>query len=196
MAEPLCPPWLSFTLTNVLRRMAQDPDRILRPFLGDGDTAVDVGCGPGFFTVPMACLVGRRGRVVAADIQQTMLDKTRRRAERAGVAERVELRLSGPGRLGLRGVRADFALAFWMAHEVDDLLPLFREILEALRPDGCCLLVEPRVHVTDARYDEIVSAAAVAGFERGETPAVRLSRAVVLRPRAISRSRGEGDTGS
>jgi ubiquinone/menaquinone biosynthesis C-methylase UbiE len=196
MAELLCPAWLSFTLTNVFRRMAQDPDRILRPFIKDGDTAIDVGCGPGYFTIPMARLVGSRGYVVAADIQQKMLDKTRRRAERAGVADRIDLRLSGERGLGLRGVCADFALIFWMAHEVDDLVSLFREILEALKPGGCCLLVEPRVHVTEARYGEIVSAAVVAGFERGETPAVRLSRAVVLRPRATSRNRPAGDTGS
>jgi ubiquinone/menaquinone biosynthesis C-methylase UbiE len=69
MTEPLCPAWLSFTLTNVLRRLAHDPVAILGPFLKEGDTAVDVGSGPGFFSVPMARMVGERGLVVAVDIQ-------------------------------------------------------------------------------------------------------------------------------
>jgi len=189
MTEPLCPVWLSFTLTNIFRRMAQDPVRILRPFLREGDTALDIGCGPGFFTVPMARMVGDRGLVVAVDIQQAMLDRTRRRAERAGVAGRVRLHLAAADGLGL-DVKADFALAVWMAHEVDRLERFFGEILAALEPGGRLLLVEPRVHVPERRYAEIVAAAVSAGFEPHETEAVRLSRATLLRPRATSRSRG------
>jgi ubiquinone/menaquinone biosynthesis C-methylase UbiE len=189
MTEPPCPVWLSFTLTNIFRRIAQDPVRILRPFLRDGDTALDIGCGPGFFTVPMARMVGDRGLVVAVDIQKKMLDKTRWKAERAGVAGRIRLQLATADSLGL-DVKADFALAFWMAHEVERLEPFFREILDALKPGGRLLLVEPRVHVPERRYGEIVSAAVRAGFEPHETGPVRLSRAILLQPGATSRSRG------
>ena len=189
MTEPPCPAWLSFTLTNVFRRMAHDPTRILSPFLRDGDTAVDIGCGPGFFTVPMARMVGDRGLVVAVDIQQDMLDRTRRRAERAGVAGRIRLHLAAEDSLGL-DLKTDFALVFWMAHEVDRLERFFGEILAALKPDGRLLLVEPRVHVPERRYAEIVAAAVSAGFTPHETGPVRLSRAALLRPGAPSRSRG------
>lgn len=195
MAEPLCPAWLSFTLTNVFRRLVQDPSGILGPFLREGDTAFDIGCGPGYFTIPMAQLVGRRGLVVAVDIQPEMLDKTRRRAERAGVADRIELRLADKSGLHLTA-KADFVLVFWMAHEVDDLVRLFAEIFEALEADGCLLLVEPKIHVSETRYAEIISAAVLAGFEPLEGPVVGLSRAAVLRPGSTSRSRAEGDTGS
>ena len=195
MPEPLCPAWMSFTLTNIFRRMAHDPVRILRPFLGEGDTALDVGCGPGFFTIPMARMVGDRGLVVAVDIQPRMLEKTRRRAERAGVAGRVRLHLADPGRLKL-DVKADFALVFWTAHEVEDLERFFGEILAALKAEGRLLLIEPLAHVGQIRYGQIVSAALSAGFEAFETEPIRLSRAVVLRPAATSRSRREGDTGS
>ena len=195
MAEPLCPAWLSFALTNVFRRAVHDPARLLRPFVSEGDTVVDVGCGPGFFIIPMARLVGPRGRVVAVDIQPEMLEKTRRRAKRAGVDDRIRLHLAGRDSLGL-DVRADFALAFWMAHEVDDLVKFFGDILGALKPDGLALLVEPRVHVPARRYAEIVVAAVSAGFEPFRTEPVRLSRAVVLRPEGPSKLRRSGDTGS
>lgn len=195
MAEPLCPAWLSFTLTNVFRRMAHNPVRILRPFLREGDTALDVGCGPGFFTVPMAQNVGERGLVVAVDIQPKMLEKTRRRAEKAGVAGRVRLHLAEKNSLGL-SLQANFALAFWMAHEVGDLRRFFGEILEALKPGGLLLLVEPLAHVPRRRFEEIVASAVAAGFDPRETGAIRLSRAVVLRSVAAPRSPGAGDTGS
>jgi ubiquinone/menaquinone biosynthesis C-methylase UbiE len=193
MTEPLCPAWLSFTLTNVFRRLAHDPAAILRPFLKEGDTAVDIGCGPGFFTVPMARMVGERGVVVAVDIQPEMLEKTRQRAERAGVAARIRFRLATADSLGLDSP-ADFALAFWMAHEVDELGRFFAEIRAALKPAGALLLVEPRGHVPERRFAEIVAAALSAGFEGDRPAAVRLSRAVVLRP-ASPRSRGEEGTG-
>jgi len=195
MAEPLCPPWLSFTLTNIFRRTAHDPVRILRPFIREGDTVIDVGNGPGYFTVPMARMVGDRGLVIAVDIQSKMLEKTRRRAERAGVAGRIRPVLATTKTLGLNA-KADFALAFWMVHEVDDLGSLFAEILAALKPDGILLLVEPLVHVDKHRFDEILTAAIGVGFESRETEAIRLSRAVVLKPAAPSRSREEADTGS
>ncbi len=180
MGEHVCPTWLSFLLTNVFRRMAHDPDRILARFLKEGDVAVDVGCGPGFFTIPMARRVGEGGLVVALDIQQGMLEKTRKRAERAGVAGRIRLHLSRKDRLGV-DLKADFALAFWMAHEVADCERLFAEILAVLKPGGLLLLVEPRMHVAGGPFAEIVAAAERAGFERHGDEAIRLSRAVVLR---------------
>ena len=40
-------------------------------------TALDVGCGPGFFTLDMARLVGESGQVIAADLQEGMLQIVR-----------------------------------------------------------------------------------------------------------------------
>ena len=181
MAEPLCPSWLSFTLTNIFRRMAHDPVRILAPFLKEGDMAIDIGCGPGFFTIPMARMVGERGMVVAIDVQPEMLEKTKRKAARTGLFGRIRLHLASSRSLGL-DIKADFALAFWMAHEVDDPDRLFAEILAALKPDGVLLLVEPLMHVSERRFEDIASAARNAGFTCREAEVVRLSRAAVLRP--------------
>jgi ubiquinone/menaquinone biosynthesis C-methylase UbiE len=180
MTEPLCPAWLSFTLTNVFRRVAHDPIRVLSPYVRDGDVVLDIGSGPGFFAIPLARLVGDGGLVVAVDIQPKMLEKTRRRAVRAGVAGRIRLHLATTEGLGL-DAKADFALVFWMAHEVEDLGRLFSEIFIALSPGGSVLLVEPLAHVSERRFEEILSAASGAGFTCSQAEPVRLSRAVVLR---------------
>lgn len=180
MAEHVCPPWLSFLLTNGFRRLAHDPDRILIRFLKAGDVALDIGCGPGFFTVPMARRVGESGLVVAVDIHPAMLEKTRIRAERAGVAGRIRLHLSRQDRLGV-DLKADFALAFWMVHEVADRARFFAEVLAALKPGGRLLVVEPRLHVSERFFKGIVTAAESAGFALQGEETIRLSRAAVLR---------------
>jgi ubiquinone/menaquinone biosynthesis C-methylase UbiE len=49
-----------------------------------------------------------------------MLEKVRARAERKGLAARIRLHQCPADSLGLGEKRADFALAFWMVHEVLD----------------------------------------------------------------------------
>ena len=82
-------------------------------------TVIDVGCGMGWFSIPMAQMVGERGKVIAVDLQPQMLGRLRRRAEKAGVAARIELHHCQQDRLGL-DTQADFALMFAMLHEVPD----------------------------------------------------------------------------
>jgi SAM-dependent methyltransferase len=109
-----------------------------------------------------------------------MLEKVRRRAQRAGVSERIRLCLSEREQLGI-GQKVDFALAFWMAHEVRDRERFFHEILALLKPGGVFLLVEPRIHVPEKSFREIVATAERAGLKPCGEESIRLSRAVVFR---------------
>ena len=70
----VCPSWLAFVLNNPLRKLLQNPEKILKGLVQEGQTAVDLGCGPGFFTLPLARMVGESGRVIAVDLQSKMLD--------------------------------------------------------------------------------------------------------------------------
>lgn len=180
-AEPVCPPWLSWTLINPIRSLSQDPAKILRPFIKEGDTALDVGCGPGYFTTAMAELVGRNGHVIAVDIQAWMLERARRRLEKAGLSGRIRLHLARADRLDIPSDRVDFALAFWMAHEVPDKERLFSEILACLAPGGTLLMAEPRLHVHAKVFAAIAGAAIKAGFVSAGPVPVRFSRAALFR---------------
>ena len=113
--------------------------------------AIDLGCGPGFFTLPLAELVGQTGSVIAVDVQQEMLDRVRARTETAGLLSRIRFHhsgLEGPGVLG----PADFALAFWMLHEVPEKPTFLRQVHDSLKEGGTFLLVEPSGHVSKARF--------------------------------------------
>ena len=76
----VCPWWFCFTFDNALRRLFHNPEAILSPYIRPGFTAINVGPGMGFFTVAMCRLAGKEGRVIAADLQQKMLDGVARRA--------------------------------------------------------------------------------------------------------------------
>ncbi len=52
--ERVCPVALSGSLDNSIRRWLQNPKKILSPYIKEGMTVLDVGCGPGFFSIEMA----------------------------------------------------------------------------------------------------------------------------------------------
>jgi ubiquinone/menaquinone biosynthesis C-methylase UbiE len=177
----VCPWWFAYSFDNVLRRLVHDPPAMIASYLGEGGTALDVGPGMGHFTIGMARIVGAAGKVHAVDLQQEMLDVIMKRAAKAGLAGRVEPRLCSRDSLALGKLDADFALVFWMAHEVPDPERLFREIHGALREGARLLYAEPSFHVKEELFRSIVAAAEQAGFILEEEPKVRFSRAALFR---------------
>jgi len=178
----VCPHWLSGLLDNPLRRWLHDPDRLFAGLLSPGQTALDLGCGPGTFTLALAQMAGENGRVIALDLQAEMLERVRAKAERVGLLDRIRLHRCSQQALGLEpGVQADFALAFWMLHEVNDPERFLREVFALVRPGGSCLLVEPALHVSERVFQREVALAVAQGWLKAAEPAVRISRAVLLR---------------
>jgi ubiquinone/menaquinone biosynthesis C-methylase UbiE len=173
---------MGYFLVSPLRRAFQNPARILAPYVRDGMTVLEPGPGMGFFTLDLARLVGSSGRAVAVDLQSRMLDALRRRAAKAGLAERVTTRLAQAGGLGVGDLagQADFVLAFAVVHELPSVQTFFAEAAASLRPGGALLLAEPAGHVSAAAFDEELRAAAAAGLTPQERPSIRSSRAALL----------------
>lgn len=176
-----CPRWLCFTFDNPIRRLLQNPTRIVGPYVSSGDRALDLGPGTGYFTIPLARLVGPEGEVVAADIQEAMLNAVVKRADRKGLTNVRPYLIPDEG-LGTDD-RFDFVLLFWMLHEVRNRDELLRDVAEMLTEEGRALVVEPKGHVGQALFDAELEAAMAAGFEVVDRPGVALSRAAVLRRR-------------
>jgi len=174
-----CPWWLIFTFDNVFRRWYHDPKSILGEYVRPGDTALDVGCGIGYFTIPLAELVGENGMVIAADLQEQMLKGVRRRSKRSGLEGRIRCHLSQPEAIGVTEP-VDFALAFWMVHEVRQPQAFLREIYDLLKPGGRFLLVEPVFHVSETDFKLTSEKCETAGFRIIAMPKVRGSRALLL----------------
>ncbi len=140
---------------------------------------MDVGCGMGLFSIAMAKMVGDQGRVIAVDLQQKMLDVLWRRANKAGVADRIETHKCEQNRLGVDS-QADFVLAFMMIHEVPDQRRLLGEIHDCLKPGGNLLVAEPKIHVPGKAFQQTVATAGELGLRVVEQPRVHGCRAVVF----------------
>lgn len=146
-ARPHTYPWrLGYSFDNPLRRFVHNPLAVFGGLVGERRTVADIGCGLGYFRLALAEMVGPRGTVIALDLQPQMIRRARRRAARRGLRERIDSRVCSPNHLGLTE-RVDFALAFWMLHEVGDPRGLLTEVWSSLRPSGQLLIVEPKVHV-------------------------------------------------
>lgn len=183
----VCPWWLLPTFDNPLRRLIQNPYRILGALVRPGDTVVDLGCGMGYCSIPLAQLVGPQGQVICIDVQQQMLDGLRRRAEKAGVLSNITLHRCEPARLGIPEP-ADFVLAFWMLHEVPDQRAFLTEVQAHLKPTGRFLLVEPIGHVGGQAFRRSIETAELVGLVIVDKPAVVASRSALFAARQADQS--------
>ncbi len=181
----VCPVEHAGHLDSRLRRWLQNPHKILAPYLTSGMRALDIGCGPGFFTLDMARLVGPAGRVIAVDIQQGMLDRLKRKIQGSELEDRIELNLIEDARLGRLGP-IDFCLAFYMVHEVPDQSAFFKEIHSLLNSGGLALIVEPPLHVSKKDFAATIRTAQDAGLSVADRPKMFFSKAVLLKKEGSS----------
>jgi ubiquinone/menaquinone biosynthesis C-methylase UbiE len=174
--------WVGYLLANPLRKLVQNPLKILGLHVQPGMMVMDVGPGMGFFSLPLAQLVGTDGRVVCVDVQAVMLERLRERARKAGLAERIQTRLcrgKSPGLEEFRG-QMDFVLAFAVVHEAPNSLLFLKDIAGVLKTGGRLLLAEPKGHVSEAEFRVIVQQAADSGLRIAEWPEIWRTRAMLM----------------
>jgi ubiquinone/menaquinone biosynthesis C-methylase UbiE len=176
----VCPVERAGSFDSRIRRWLQNPQKILRPYIQEGMTVLDVGCGPGLFTIDMAQMVGKSGRVIASDLQEGMLQKVRDKIKGTELEERITLHKCEENKIGV-SEHVDFVLLFYMVHEVPNKEELFDEIGTILSPNGQVLMVEPPFHVSKAAFKETIRKARNVGFTDVKGPNVFFSKTVILK---------------
>jgi ubiquinone/menaquinone biosynthesis C-methylase UbiE len=180
----VCPAEFAGSLDNSLRKLVHKPRRILENHVVKGMTVLDLGCGPGYFTIELAKLVGENGKVIAADLQQGMLDKVTWKIRGTDLEKRIEIHKCSEDIIGI-SQKVDFVLAFWMAHEVPNQERMFKELKSVMNPGGRIMIIEPKFHVKEKSFKKMISRLESAGLEIIESPKVRLSRTVLLSVKGI-----------
>jgi SAM-dependent methyltransferase len=175
----VCPWQLGPLFDNFLRPLVHNPRKLFGPYVRNGMKVLDIGCGAGFASLGIADLVGEEGLVISADIQPQMLNMVKKRTAKAGLHNRIRIHRCDSNHIGVEE-EVDFAVAFFMIHEVPDSRAFLEELYALLKPGGRLFLSEPIVHVSGRDFERTVEEAQSIGFTVSERPGVRFSRAVVL----------------
>jgi len=176
----VCPVERANSLDNKIRRYLQNPQKILKPFVNEGMKVLDIGCGPGFFSIELAKLVGNSGKVFAVDLQEGMLQKIRDKIKGTELEERITLIKSERDKFTVPE-KVDFILAFYIVHEVPDKNKLFKDLINVLGDKGQFLVVEPKLfHVSKKEFSTTLRIAEKTGFKITEGPKLPFSFSALL----------------
>lgn len=178
----VCPWWAGYFLINPLRRRTQDPAALLAPYVQGDMTVLEPGPGMGFFTLELARLVGPSGRVIATEVEPRMIEALKRRAKKAGLAGRIDARAVPANSMELGDLREkiDFVLAGFVVHEMPAAPAFFAEAADAMKPGATLLLMEPAGHVSEAEFEDELTAAAANGLHIAGRPFLRRCHAALL----------------
>ena len=175
----ICPVEYAGGLDNSFRRFLQNPRKILKPYIHEGLTILDLGCGPGFFSIEIAKMLKDSGKVIAADLQEGMLEKINKKIKGTILEQRISLHKCQEDTIGVTE-NVDFILVFYMIHEVPNQLNLLKELKSILKPDGKIYIIEPKFHVSKKSFEEMINKTKDIGFEIVDRPRVFFSRTVLV----------------
>lgn len=183
MGNKVYPWWMGPLLLNPLRRLTQGPEKILSKYVKPNMHVMDIGCGMGYFSLPMAGLVGEQGKVICIDLQEKMIESLIRRARAKGLDNRIDSRICSENSLLVQDLeeKVDFVLAFAVVHEVPDQDRLFDEVSRVLKKGGSMLFAEPKGHVEEMKFNESIALAQKSGLSIVERPVISMSKAALLR---------------
>ena len=167
MVCKVCPWWMGYLLISPLRKLLQNPKKIIAPLVQKGMTVVEIGPGMGFFTLEIAKKVADSGRVIAIDIQPKMLEQLEQRAEKAKLRQWIETRLATSESLGMTDLAeaVDLVFAYAVVHELPDARAFFKAAFGALKQNARLFVAEPGNHVSVEQFNEELQHAQAAGFE-------------------------------
>lgn len=176
----VCPVELAGSLDNKIRRWLQNPQKILTPYIKEKMKVLDIGCGPGFFSIEIAKMVGVNGKVFSVDLQEGMLKKIRDKILGTSLEGIIETIKCEEDEIVLPE-KVDFILAFYMVHEVPDKEKLFETLLNLLNEKGKLLIVEPKFfHVSKKEFELTIDSAREMGFKATQGPKLPFSFSSIL----------------
>ena len=140
----------TFKLTDLFFRPRRHLNKVP---LGEGMVVVDYACGPGRYTIPLAEIVGPKGKVFAIDIQPMAIKTVKEKAAQRSLSN-IEAILVDSYHTGIPNSSADIVLLIDALHSIMDYDALFHEIHRLLRPYGF-LFLEPG-HMRASKATQIV----------------------------------------
>jgi ubiquinone/menaquinone biosynthesis C-methylase UbiE len=162
----------TFVMDNFVRRLISPPEKKVSRFVTPGIVTADIGCGPGYFTVPIAERVGASGKVYAADADPKSIDALKAKMSARGLQNIVEAQTTSAASLKfIPDQSIDFAFANDVLCCMVDHRGAIDEIKRILKPHGLCYLSVTKLYrkrdpraVTKEEWHQILE-----GFDVQET---------------------------
>ncbi len=108
--------------------------------INDGDTVADIGCGPGYYTVPLARMLSN-GKVYALDVDEEMLDACRQQLAEAGL-DNAEVLKCEEYEFPLEDGSVDGLFLAFVVHHSEDRVRFLQAVRRVLTPLGWCTVLE------------------------------------------------------
>lgn len=167
-------------LESRLRLLLQNPAKILKNYIHPGMTVLDLGCGTGYFTLEIAKLLENKGQVIAADVQEGMLDILRQKLHKSELRHLIKICNNPENSLGFTD-KVDFIFAFYSLHEMRFVDDIINELKKIVKPETKALISEQKFHVSKDTFNSLIRKMENTGFEICDRPGIFLSRTVIMR---------------
>ena len=149
---------------NRLLPYFRDPYKLLEDAgLKRGQHVLEVGCGPGYFTIPAAKLVGAEGGVYAVDVHPRAIARVKEKIDANGV-KHVTPMLANAAETDLPDDSIDLAFLFGLRYIVGGLEGLLKELHRVLKPGGILSFEKTR-----GSAEKMISEVEAAGFRYIQT---------------------------
>lgn len=134
-----------FNPENIGRLIGEERERELPPEtflinhgLKEGMVFADIGCGPGFFSIPAAKIVGNKGTVFAVDLQEEMLEEIKKRT----VSQNIFFLKSEENTIPIEDKKTDLLLLAFVLHEAVDKVAFLKQLRRIIKEGGNALIVD------------------------------------------------------
>jgi ubiquinone/menaquinone biosynthesis C-methylase UbiE len=174
----VCPMKMAGLLDSKFRRIFHNPKKILKPYINKNMIALDIGCGPGVFSIEIAKLLEGTGKVISVDMQDGMLEIIRQKIKDKPFENSIILHKCTQNEINVKE-NVDFVLMFYMVHEVPSKEVLFNEVFPLINRNGLLMIAEPKL-VSKNKFNAMIDSIKEKGFDEYAILKIPLSRGIVL----------------
>jgi ubiquinone/menaquinone biosynthesis C-methylase UbiE len=131
-----------------------------------GQRVLEVGCGPGFFTVPAARIAGEQGSVLALDVNPLAVEHVQRKIDESG-ATNARVIVANAAHTDLPDRSFDLAFVFGLARPIGYMEEIWTEVHRLLKPAGT-LSIEGRLRPPGRLFQPVKGEGRISQFRKVE----------------------------
>ena len=153
---------------ETLYGLFRDPYNALKAAgLQAGQQALEVGCGPGFFTIPASEIVEEGGNVIAIDVNPLAVEHVRQKIKTQGLNNAKTI-LADAAHTHLPDQGFDLVFVFGFVRPIGEMEAIWAELHRLLKPAGM-LSIEGRLRPSRKLFQALKRQERISQFRKADT---------------------------